>query len=92
MSALNDSAAVNAHWQAGQQTWINVLAVLQDLHCQQEREHELVGLEETPADIDEESIGEGLIQRSAALLYRFSLQNSSTQGIRAAIHCTLCDY
>ena len=61
-------------------TCIYLLAVLQDLDRQQEGEHELVSLKEAAADVDEESIREGRVEGSAALLHRFSLSRSSTHG------------
>ncbi len=49
-------------------TWVNLLAVLQDLDGQQEGEHELVGLKQAATHVDEEGVREGLIQSPAAVL------------------------
>ena len=55
-------------------TWVDLLAVLQNVDGQKEREHELVGLKQAAADIDEQGVGEGLVQGSAALCYSLCLQ------------------
>ena len=59
-------------------TWINLLAILQDLDSQEKGEHELVSLKQAAADIVEEGVGECLIQIPAALFYTFSLQYGGT--------------
>ncbi len=62
-------------------TWVNLLAVLQDLDGQQEGEHELVGLKQAAAHVDEEGVREGLIQSPAALLHALCLQQDSLQQL-----------
>jgi len=62
-------------------TWVNLLAVLQDLDGQQEGEHELVGLKQAAAHVDEEGVREGLIQGPAALLHALCLQQDSLQQL-----------
>lgn len=61
-------------------TWVNLLAVLQDLDGQQKGEHELVRLKQAAAHVDEEGVCERLIQSPAALLDALCLQQDSTRS------------
>lgn len=61
-------------------TWVDLLAILQDFDGQKERKHELVGLKQAAADIDEQGVGEGLIQSSTALCYTLCLQSARSSS------------
>ena len=60
-------------------TWIDFLAVLQDFDGQKEGEHELVGFKQAAADIEEQSIGESLVEGYAALCHSFCLQSTDAR-------------
>lgn len=61
-------------------TWVNLFPVLQYLDGKQEGEHELVSLKQAAADIDEQRIGECLIQSSAAFLNAFRLRQTGQES------------